>query len=99
MKTVECTDHRLYTVYSTGQGHRQRIEVSLSYLFHFCFSFYNHFLLCVSCCFLACVFGSVLFFRFTDKLLSFDFVSIYFNFKVVVMFVILLVFLIVCVGF
>ncbi len=32
----------------------------LSYsLFHFCFSFYNQFLLCVSFCLLACVFDSV----------------------------------------
>ncbi len=55
------------TIDSIGQGHRQGIEVSLfiyslSYsLFHFCFSFYNQFLLCVSCCLLACVFDSVLF--------------------------------------
>ncbi len=43
----------------------------LSYcLFHFCFSFYNQFLLCVSCCLLACVF------RITDKLLPFDLLSI-----------------------
>ncbi len=30
-------------------------------LIHFCFSFYNQFLLCVSCCLLTCVFDSVLF--------------------------------------
>ncbi len=40
----------------------------VSLLFCFC----NQFLLCVSCCLLACVFGSVLFFRITDKLLPFD---------------------------
>ncbi len=55
------------TLDSTVRLHQAGIEVSLfiyllSYcLFHFCFSFYNQFLLCVSCSLLACVFGSVLF--------------------------------------
>ncbi len=53
-----CEDRRVLrpsTLYrATGQGHCQKIQVSLfiyliSYcLFHFCFSFYNQFLLCVS---------------------------------------------------
>ncbi len=70
------------TIDSTGQGHCRRIEVSLfidllSYcLFHFCFSFYNQFLQCVSCCLLACVFDWCSFFRITDKLLPFDLLSI-----------------------
>ncbi len=52
----------------------------------FCFSFYNQFLPCVSCCLLACVFDSVLIFRITDTfdlsiliLDILDFFLIYFN--------------------
>ncbi len=45
----------------------------LSYcLFHFGFSFYNQFLLCVSCRLLACVFDSVHFFMINDTLLQFN---------------------------
>ncbi len=62
---------------STGQGHW--IEVSLfiyliSYcLFHFCFSFYNQFLLCVSkLLFVSMCVWQCSFFRITDTLLPFD---------------------------
>ncbi len=53
-------------------------EMVVSLLFLLCstcftsFQLYNHFLLCVSCSLLACVFGSVLFCRITAKLMSFD---------------------------
>ncbi len=50
----------------------------LSYcLFHFCFSFYNQFLLCVSCL-LACVFDSVL---FLGLLINYCCLICYFNFR------------------
>ncbi len=60
-KSVKTIDS---TVRLHRSGHSQTIAYIylLSYcLFHFCFSFYNQFLICVSCCLLACVFDSVLF--------------------------------------
>ncbi len=44
----------------------------LSDLFHFCFSFYNQFLLCVSCCLLACVFDNVIILPFDLSILILD---------------------------
>ncbi len=84
MQTEECKDHRLYRATpldrDTVKGYKYRFlftEQNAYCLFHLCF--YNQFLICVSCCLLACVFGSVLFFvffRITDKLLPFDLLSI-----------------------
>ncbi len=78
-RTEECKDHRLYC--GTPPNCQRDIIIAFYYLlsyslFHFCFSFYNQFLQCVSCCLLACVWQCS-FFRITDKLLPFDLLSIW----------------------
>ncbi len=69
VKTIDSTVRLHQTGGDTAKGYKYHflfIFFTAYCLFHFCFSFYNQFLLCVSCSF----------FRITDKLLPFDLLSI-----------------------
>ncbi len=60
VKTIDST-MRLHRAGTLSKDISIAFYLSSYSLFHFCFSFYNQFLLCVSCCLLTCVLDSVLF--------------------------------------
>ncbi len=88
MKTEECKDHRLYRATppgrDTAKGYKHRFLFILfptRFLFILfpttCFTsvlvfITNSYYVLVSCCLLACVFGSGFFLGITDTLLPFD---------------------------